>query len=155
MNAVIERGLLLPTDQTMKLATQSQRELAPYLVLDTDVQKIQIVDQHQQSHVIELPTAALRMLLNILTELSEGNAVKIVPIHAELTTQEAADLLNVSRPHVVKLLEQGHIKFHKVGKHRRVLYTDVLAYQQQQKQISIEAMSELMSQAQALGMGYK
>jgi len=155
MNAVIERGLLLPTDQTMKLATQSQRELAPYLVLDTDVQKIQIVDQHQQSHVIELPTAALRMLLNILTELSEGNAVKIVPIHAELTTQEAADLLNVSRPHVVKLLEQGHIKFHKVGKHRRVLYTDVLAYQQQQKQISIEAMSELMSQAQALGMGYE
>ena len=154
MNAVIERGLL-PTDQTMKLATQSQRELAPNLVLDTDVQKIQIVDQHQQSHVIELPTAALRMLLNILTELSEGNAVKIVPIHAELTTQEAADLLNVSRPHVVKLLEQGHIKFHKVGKHRRVLYTDVLAYQQQQKQISIEAMSELMSQAQALGMGYE
>ena len=155
MNAVIERGLLLPTDQTMKLATQSQRELAPYLVLDTDVQKIQIVDQHQQSHVIELPTAALRMLLNILTELSEGNAVKIVPIHAELTTQEAADLLNVSRPHVVKLLEQGHIKFHKVGKHRRVLYADVLAYQQQQKQNSIEAMSELMSQAQALGMGYE
>lgn len=155
MNAVIERNLLLPTDQTIKLAIQSQRELAPYLVLDTDVQKIQIVDQHQQSHVIELPTAALRMLLNILTELSEGNAVKIVPIHAELTTQEAADLLNVSRPHVVKLLEQGHIKFHKVGKHRRVLYTDVLAYQQQQKQISIEAMSELMSQAQALGMGYE
>lgn len=155
MNAVIERGLLLPTDQTMKLATQSQRELAPYLVLDTDVQKIQIVDQHQQSHVIELPTAALRMLLNILTELSEGNAVKIVPIHAELTTQETADLLNVSRPHVVKLLEQGHIKFHKVGKHRRVLYADVLAYQQQQKQNSIEAMSELMSQAQALGMGYE
>jgi excisionase family DNA binding protein len=155
MNAVIERGLLLPTDQTMKLATQSQRELAPYLVLDTDVQKIQIVDQHQQSHVIELPTAALRMLLNILTELSEGNAVKIVPIHAELTTQEAADLLKVSRPHVVKLLEQGHIKFHKVGKHRRVLYADVLAYQQQQKQISVEAMSELMSQAQALGMGYE
>jgi excisionase family DNA binding protein len=155
MNTVIERGLLLPTDQTMKLATQSQRELAPYLVLDTDVQKIQIVDQHQQSHVIELPTAALRMLLNILTELSEGNAVKIVPIHAELTTQETADLLNVSRPHVVKLLEQGHIKFHKVGKHRRVLYADVLAYQQQQKQNSIEAMSELMSQAQALGMGYE
>ena len=154
MNAVIERGLL-PTDQTMKLATQSQRELAAYLVLDTDVQKIQIVDQHQQSHVIELPTAALRMLLNILTELSDGNAVKIVPIHAELTTQEAADLLNVSRPHVVKLLEQGHIKFHKVGKHRRVLYADVLAYQQQQKQNSIEAINELMSQTQALGMGYE
>lgn len=155
MNTVIERGLLLPTDHTIKLATQSQRELSTYLVLDTDVQKIQIVDQHQQSHVIELPTAALRMLLNILTELSEGYAVKLVPIHAELTTQEAADLLNVSRPHVVKLLEQGHIKFHKIGKHRRVLYADVLAYQQQQKQNSIEAMSELMSQAQSLGMDYE
>ena len=155
MNAVIERDLLLPDDQTIKLAIQSQRELAPYLVLDAEVQKIQIVDQGQQPHVIELPTAALRMLLNILAELSEGNAVKIVPIHAELTTQEAADLLNVSRPHVVKLLEQGHMKFHKVGKHRRVLYADVLAYQQQQKQISIDAMNELMNQAQALGMGYE
>jgi excisionase family DNA binding protein len=121
MNAVIERDLLLPDDQTIKLAIQSQRELAPYLVLDAEVQKIQIVDQGQQPHVIELPTAALRMLLNILAELSEGNAVKIVPIHAELTTQEAADLLNVSRPHVVKLLEQGHMKFHKVGKHRRAI----------------------------------
>ena len=97
MNAVIERDLLLPDDQTIKLAIQSQRELAPYLVLDAEVQKIQIVDQGQQPHVIELPTAALRMLLNILAELSEGNAVKIVPIHAELTTQEAAE---IGRAHV-------------------------------------------------------
>ncbi len=155
MNADVDRSVLLPTAQAMTLATQSQRELAAYLSATVDVQKIQIVDEHQQSHVVELPTAVLRMLMNILAELSAGNAVKLVPIHAELTTQAAADLLNVSRPHLVKLLEQGHMPFHKVGKHRRVRYADVLAYQQKQHAISEQAMRDLISQAQALGMGYE
>lgn len=155
MNAELNAKILLPTAQAVALATQSQRQLAAYLSRDFDVQKIQVTDQNEQNHVVELPTSALRLLLDILAELAEGNAVKIVPIHAELTTQQAAELLNVSRPYVVKLLEQGQIPYHKVGKHRRVRYADLLSYQQQQRMTSEQAMSELMEQAQDLGMGYE
>ena len=155
MNAKLNHKVLLPTAQAAALAIHSQRQLAAYLSPDIDVQKIQVIDQYQQTHAIELPMPALRMFLDILAELAQGNAVKIVPIHAELTTQQAAELLNVSRPYVVKLLEQGLIPYHKVGKHRRVRYADLIIYQQQQRSTSEQAMYELMEQAQDLGMGYE
>jgi len=87
--------------------------------------------------------------------LAGGNAVKVVPIRAELTTQEAADLLNVSRPHLVKLLESGVLRFHKAGKHRRVRFSDLMAYKTAQEQGSTAAMEELAAQAQVLQMGYE
>ncbi|MNP74817.1 Helix-turn-helix domain protein [compost metagenome] len=95
------------------------------------------------------------MLDNILSELALGNAVKVVPIHAELTTQEAADLLNVSRPHLVKLLDEGVIPHTKTGRHRRVRFADLMAYKELRDRASREAMDELAAQAQELGMGYE
>src|SRR3546814_5484470 len=65
----------------------------------------------------------------ILANMAEGNAISIVPIHAELTTQQAADFLGVSRPHVVALVERGELAHHKTGTHRRIYFKDVLAYQ--------------------------
>ena len=85
----------------------------------------------------------------------EGNAVKVVPIHAELTTQEAADMLNVSRPHLVKLLEGGALPFHKTGKHRRIRFADLMSFKAERDRASARAMEELAKQAQELQLGYE
>ena len=110
----------LPVEREVAAAVESQRALAAFLSTQFETQCIQIFDAKNQAHQVELPTSALRLLVDVLSELAEGNAVKVVPIHAELTTQEAADMLNVSRPHLVKLLESGALAFHKTGKHRRI-----------------------------------
>lgn len=145
----------LPVAREVAAATQGQRELAAFLSTQFETQRIQIFDEKNQAHAVELPTSALRLLVDILSELADGNAVKVVPIHAELTTQEAADLLNVSRPHLVKLLESGELPFHKAGKHRRVRFSDLMAYKSEQEKRSSAAMEELAAQAQALEMGYE
>jgi excisionase family DNA binding protein len=145
----------LPVAREVAAATQGQRQLAAFLSTQSDTQRIQIFDEKNEAHAVELPTSALRLLVDILSELADGNAVKVVPIHAELTTQEAADLLNVSRPHLVKLLETGALPFHKAGKHRRVRFADLMAYKAAQEKRSAEALQELADQAQALQMGYE
>ncbi|MBN9355348.1 MAG: helix-turn-helix domain-containing protein [Herbaspirillum huttiense] len=148
-------NMSLPAAKEVEIAVKGQRALAAYLSTNLDTQRIQIFDEHNCPHAVELPTSALRLLVQILAELADGNAVNVVPVHAELTTQEAADLLNVSRPHFVKLLEDGLIPFHRAGKHRRVKFADLMRYKQERRRISTEALDELAQQAQELGMGYE
>ncbi len=145
---------MLPDDKEIAAAVESRRQLAAFLSTKLETQRIDIVDDEQRSHTVELPVFALRLLDEILGELAMGNAVKVVPIHAELTTQEAADLLNVSRPHLVKLLDESAIPHTKVGRHRRVKFADLMAYKQHRDAESRQAMDELAAQAQELGMGY-
>jgi len=83
------------------------------------------------------------LLQTILDEVAQGHAVQLVPLHAELRTQEAADLLGVSRPHLVKLLEEGAVPHWKVGTQRRVRLQDVLAYRDQRDAGRQQAMQEL------------
>jgi excisionase family DNA binding protein len=146
--------MTLPVEREVQAAVQGQRALAAVLATRLETQHIQIFDDKNQAHQVELPTSALRLLLDILAELAEGNAVKVVPVHAELTTQEAADMLNVSRPHLVKLLEAGVLPFHKTGKHRRVRFADLMQFKAQRDRASEDAMAQLAKQAQALAMGY-
>ncbi|QJX01958.1 helix-turn-helix domain-containing protein [Alcanivorax sp. IO_7] len=101
-----------------------------------------------------LPRHALELLRNILTEMAQGNAVTLMPVHAEVTTQEAANLLNVSRPHLVKLLEEGAIPFTRVGTHRRIRFQDVMAYRAARATESEAALQALADQAQEHDMGY-
>ena len=90
--------------------------------------------------------------MSIQGELSLGNAVQAVPVPEKLTTQEAANILNVSRPHMVKLLEEGQLPFHKTGRHRRVLFADLMKYKGQRDSDSNKAMQELADLSQELGL---
>lgn len=145
-------NLNLPDSRESELAQRGQRELAAYLSTKLQTQRISIVDEDDKTHTIELPTSAMTMLMEILGELAAGNAVQIVPVHAELTTQEAANILNVSRPHMVKLLEEGKLPFHKIGRHRRVLFADLMEYKKRRENESLNAMQALADQAQDTGM---
>lgn len=155
MNLADEAKPTLPDAAAIRAAVQSQRELAGYVSNGLDTQRIQILDANDVPHTVELPTSALQLLVDVLGELADGNAVRIVPIHAELTTQEAADILNVSRPHLVKLLESGELPFHKTGKHRRVRFEALMTYKEQRQAQSERALEELARQAQELGLGYE
>lgn len=148
-------GSALPTPEEVTLARESSRALSAYLKTPADVQQIDFVDTKGTAHPVRVPQSALRLLIDVLTQIGEGNAVSIIPIHAELTTQEAADALNVSRPHLVQLLEVRQIPFHKVGKHRRVRYQDVMAYKQRIDDERQKALDALAEEAQKHNMGYE
>jgi excisionase family DNA binding protein len=101
-----------------------------------------------------LPATAVRLLTDMLVHLSEGRTVFVMPEDAELTTQQAADMLNVSRPHLIKLLTETTLPFHMTGSHRRVTLRDLLAYKKRRAEEAAAALDELAEQAQALRLGY-
>ena len=101
-----------------------------------------------------IPAAAARLFQDILAQMSEGNMVSVMTQQGELTTQQAADLLNVSRPYLVGLLDGGHIPFRKVGTHRRIYTKDVIAYKKAVDGERSRALNDLAKQAQELNMGY-
>ncbi len=143
------REPVAPTKAESQLASESSRRLARYAQHDL---KIQIAGKQGES--ITLPASAVRLLVRLLSEMAAGNAVTLVPIHAELTTQQAAEAFGVSRPFLVKLLDEGEIPSRKVGTHRRVLFSDLMAYRQKNDQQRLKALDELAAQAQELKMGY-
>ncbi len=100
----------------------------------------------------EVPASVYALLQRIVHELARGRAVTVVSLHRDLSTQQAADLLNVSPPHLVKLLESGAIPFHTVGTHRRVRLEEVLAYRRRRSQARRMALTEMAREAQQMGL---
>lgn len=147
--------MVAPTPADAQLAQDSSRRLAKLLGETAKApMRLRIQSDDQAAEAIAIPAAAFRLLVDILREMAQGNAVTLIPIHAELTTQQAADLINVSRPFLIEQLEKGVIPFRKVGTHRRVLFQDLMAYKQKIDGDRLTTLEELSAQAQELGMGY-
>ena len=103
---------------------------------------------------VVIPAVAARLFENILLQLSEGNTATVLPLQREITTQQAADLLNVSRPYLIGLLDHGKISSRKVGTHRRVYAKDVLNFKRNDDLKRSSALDALVKEAQALDLGY-
>lgn len=146
-------GIKIPSDQEVNLASESSRKLAAY-IKSTDYPAFQLLKKGKAVETLAIPTDALQLLVTILSQMAKGNAVTLIPVHAELTTQEAADLLNVSRPYLVNLLEEGKIPFRKVGSRRRVFAKDVLRYKEKVDKKRLAILEELANEAQKHNMGY-
>lgn len=137
-----------PTPEEAELARTSSRQLSRFLRQDLCVR---IAGTDEQ---MVLPASAVRLLIDMLSAMAEGDAVTLIPIHAELTTQQAADLLGVSRPFLVKQLEDGVLSYRKVGTHRRIAFSDLMAYKRSMMDARTKALEELTAQGQKLDMGY-
>lgn len=103
---------------------------------------------------VELTATTTSAIMNVLGKVASGKRFRIVELENEISTQEAADILNVSRPYLIKLLDQGKIDFRKVGKHRRVNQDSLLEFKDRNKKARSKALDELAKQAQKLDMGY-
>ncbi len=148
MSAVPQR---LPDEESVVLARASAEELSRLLSNMPSAARAHV---RLDDTDLVLPRDALALLRDVLVEMAQGNAITIVPTHAELTTQEAANLLNVSRPYLVALLENGTIPFRKTGTHRRIRFHELMAYRERQEHQSNAALDELAAQAQEHEMGY-
>lgn len=138
----------LPSEQEARLAQESSQTLS--LLLGEENLRLKASGKDVE---LVLPASAVRLLLNILTNMAAGNAVTLIPVHAELTTQQAADLLNVSRQFLIdELLEKGKIPFRKVGTHRRILFKDLMDYKQANDAKRREALAELAKHDQEMGL---
>jgi excisionase family DNA binding protein len=140
----------LPSPKEIQFAENLGRELTVLCDAKND-HDIKIAFHYKSKNVeIPFPRKVLFLLVRILEQMAAGNAITLIPIHAELTTQEAADLLNVSRPFMVKLLEEKKIRHHKVGTHRRIKFEDLMKYRAQIQVESEQAMDELTRLGQEL-----
>lgn len=139
----------LPSEAEVLLARQTSRALASRKQTPKPL-RLRMLDD--PTGTIRIPAPAVQMLIHILEEMARGNAVSLIPVHAELTTQEAADMLNISRPSLIQLLEEGKIAFRKVGTHRRVRLNALLKYKRQADADRRAALAELAAYDQELGI---
>ena len=151
-SAVMHFATDIPGPREASLAQASAQALAGKLVGRPDTIAIQLAEDARE--VVELPFAAVRLLIDLLNEMAAGNAVSLIPTNAELTTQQAADLLNVSRGFLIKQLDSGEIPHRKVGTHRRVLFSDLKAYEARTQMERASALDRLVEESQDLNLGY-
>lgn len=140
-----------PTVKEQKTAQKSVSSLKNIAAVSISERNVTF---HVKGESFEVPRKAVLIFEKVLEEMALGNTVEITSVEKELTTQEAADLLNVSRPHFIKLIESGKIPFRRVGAHRRVKQADVLKYEADLKETRRKGLEFLVKEAQEMGLGY-
>ena len=141
-----------PDAQEAELARISGQHLARFAEKNRPL-LLQIMDAEREQP-IELPARVVAMLTDILESMAAGHGITIIPENAELTTVQAAEVLNVSRPFLIKLLDEGAIRYRKVGTHRRIRMEDVVAYKKRIDQQRETILDQLVADAQEHDMGY-
>lgn len=141
----------VPSETEAMLAQETSRRLIDTLDEEAEY-RFQLLQDDEPGQIFSVPASAMQMFIQMLAEMGQGNAVTLTPVHTEITTQQAADLLNVSRPYVVKLLEEGEIPYRKVGTRRRIHLQDVLNYKRAIDEKRLETLNELTAYDQELGL---
>ena len=147
---LVWNDIISPNSADAEVAKESSRSLATRLGRNNG-SRLEVRDG-ETGETLKLPTPAVRALLHVLTEMGQGHSVTVTPVHAELSTQHAADLLNVSRPYLVKLVDDGTIPSRKVGVQRRLLLADVIAYKKAMSAKQLHGMAELTKLSQEMGL---
>lgn len=139
-----------PSKLDQKIASESYNALASVIEqINSEQPEIEI---EETSEKIKIPLSALRLLGDILKAMGQGKLISIVPVATEVTTQAAAEILGCSRPHLVKLLEDGMIPFTKVGKHRRIQFADIVKYKEQMKEKQKQNIIDIMNSDEETGL---
>jgi excisionase family DNA binding protein len=141
-------AVTVPSEDDRRVAGEASRRLA---TLPAPTDRLEI---HAATETIEIPAAVLPLLRQILDQVAAGNPVAVVADDAELSTQQAADYLGVSRPFFIGLLDRGVLPHRKVGAHRRIRARDVIDHKRRDQADRLKALEELAAQAQELGLGY-
>ena len=154
----IELSTTMTAQEDIKRPTKEEQEVAKasYLALATALTQLQTenpeIEIEETQERIKLPLKALELLTAVLKAMGEGKPISIVPIATEMTTQKAAEVLGCSRPHLVKLLEEGQIPYTLIGKHRRVKFEDVMGYRKQLKDKQRQLLIEIMKTDEESGL---
>jgi excisionase family DNA binding protein len=148
---LISKASVLPASDDSKAALETLKALSTAAGASAkEVVRLQFRSRTGVSKNVPLPPLAFKLLIEILEQTASGNAVSILPLRKEVTTHEAAEILNVSRPFVIGLLEKGEIAFRKVGAHRRIPLSALLEYKRKTAAIRDNALDFLAAQAQEL-----
>lgn len=157
LDGKVSQGQL--TSQERRVAREAEPRIRRLLKSESETSvaalKLRLAGASDESvEVVTLPLSALRLLDAILEANANGHAVTVTPLRGELTPNQAAEMLGVSRPTLIKLLNEGKIAFRRVGTHHRIRAEALSRYQEQEEQRQLEALAALQAQAQELGMGY-
>jgi excisionase family DNA binding protein len=145
-------GPVVPDDESVAVAAEALPRIQDYLRRHPEgPTTVRVVDDAEDGQLV-VPRGAVELLARVLAHMANGHSVSVVPEHAELTTQQAADLLNVSRPYLIGLLDAGEIDFRKVGTHRRILAGSLMAYRHRDDLRRRKAADELAQFAQDMDL---
>ncbi len=148
-------------ETVLKKTTKQDQQLAQSLILE--IRQADLAFRHsgfakikiqEEGEFLPIPKKAFHLLVEILSNMADGKSITLIPSEVEMSTQQAANMLNVSRPHIVKLLEEKVIPFKKVGTHRRIELKHLIEYEKKLKQNRKQNLDFLAQQAQELNLGY-